>query len=152
MIPVCILLIHFCAPDDCGHGHMKLPVGQNKVMHWNEFVYLSMILCIIGKQTTSTYMIVYFLYSMLNIIPYCIHTINSYIKVGCFYLKYRDDLQLLYTFWNQSGWFLEANIGRLINMHLVLYQQTVFGFVHLANDIFDKFSFSTFIVKFSTAK
>ena len=40
MIPVCILLIHFCAPDDCGHGHMKLPVGQNKVMHWNEFVNL----------------------------------------------------------------------------------------------------------------
>ena len=34
------LLIHFCAPDDCGHGHMKLPVGQNKVMHWNEFVNL----------------------------------------------------------------------------------------------------------------
>ena len=71
------LLIHFCVPADCGHGHMKLPVGQNKVMHWNEFVYLSMILCIIGKQTTSTYMIVYFLYSMLNIIPYCIQTINS---------------------------------------------------------------------------
>ena len=22
--------IHFCAPDDCGHGHMKLPVGQIK--------------------------------------------------------------------------------------------------------------------------
>ena len=34
------LLIHFCVPADCGHGHMKLPVGQNKVMHWNEFVNL----------------------------------------------------------------------------------------------------------------
>ena len=22
--------IHFCAPDDCGHGHMKLPVGRIK--------------------------------------------------------------------------------------------------------------------------
>ena len=59
------------------------------------------------------------------------------IKFGCFYLKYRFDLQLLYTYWNQSGLHLEANIGRFI-MHLV---QTVFGFVHLAKDISDKFSF-----------
>ena len=41
------LLIHFCAPADCGHGHMKLPVGQIKwwietsCQSKNVYVYVS---------------------------------------------------------------------------------------------------------------
>ena len=39
-------------------------------------IWYSIFFCIIGTQTTSSYLILYFLYSMLNI-PYCMHTINS---------------------------------------------------------------------------
>ena len=58
------LLIHFCAPADCGHGHMKLPVGQIKwwietscqsknvyvyIIKWNIYIYKY----IINKTKTS---------------------------------------------------------------------------------------------------